>query len=85
MTSRRGRETEPACVSACDVIKFLERHERHELAGLVRGMATAAQRDAQLYADVYRDDQRVCARLQAYEPRPAHESCTGVPPPESSD
>lgn len=82
---RRRYEPEPECVSAGDVIQFLERHERHDLAGIVVGMARAAQRDAQLYADVYRDYQRVHERLEKYEPRQKYEPRTGVPPPESSD
>lgn len=83
--TRRSASNEPASVSAGDVIRFLERHDREDLAGLVRGMAQAAQRDAQLYADVYRDYQRVSERLRKYEPRETHEQCTGVPPAESSD
>jgi hypothetical protein len=82
---RRVLNEEPATISAGDVIQFLERHERHESAALVRSLSSAAQRDAQLYAALYRDYQAMYERLQRYEPKETHEPCTGVPPPESSD
>ena len=81
----RVHNQEPACISAGDVIQFLERHERHESAALVRSLSLAAQRDAALYSALYRDYQVVYERLQKYEPRQTHTPCTGVPPPESSD
>jgi hypothetical protein len=83
--TRRFVEREPDCVSVGDVVQFLERHERHDSVALVRGLAAAAERDAKLYAALYRDYQTLYERLLKYEPRQTHEPCTGVPPPESSD
>jgi len=78
-------DQEPDCVSVGDVIQFLERHERHDSAALVRSLSAAAQRDAKLYAALYGDYQKLYERLQQYEPKQIHEPCTGVPPAESSD